>query len=223
MNRKKNFLTKVMQRLLITAAFLAVSLTSLAQTIAVAANKMNVLYIGVDNPITVSVPEGKDDNVTITITGAEGTVIKTGAGQYNIRVSTVTDNCVLNVWANGTQIGTSTFRVRNLPYASAVVGGYQSGSKIAKDVFSSLPGVGVYVRDVVFELKYTVIGYTVKLVDATGNIMEINCEGAPFSPVAKRAIQENAKSGDIITIQNIRVKSEDNREMKLPALMYHIE
>jgi len=106
---------------------------------------------------------------------------------------------------------------------AAGIGNYQSGSVIPKTIFNTLPGIGVYVRDVVFEVKYTVISYTLKLADNEGNLKQVTCQGSAFSSLAKQYINDYTKSGDVISIQNIYAKDEGGREVKLPALVYYIE
>lgn len=106
---------------------------------------------------------------------------------------------------------------------SAAVGAYPSGSPIPKSVFSSLPGVGVYVRDVVFEAKYTVVSYTLKLADDEGNLKQVLCHGSAFSSLAKQCINDYARPGDVISIENIKARDGGGREVKLPSLLYYIE
>lgn len=205
------------------AALVCSSLAAHSQaTIAVAASKMNVLYTGVDNPVSVAASDSKDDKVTVTISGTEGTVSKTAAGLYNVRVSTVTDNCFVNVYVAGTLVGTAPFRVRNLPPPAATVGGFASGSKVSGDVFKAQPGISVFVKDAPFEVKYDVVGFSVSMVDDANKVKDVYCEGATFSALAKEYIAAYVKNGDVVTIQNIRAKNGNGKEIKLPALVYAI-
>ena len=48
----------------------------------IALDKMNVLYVGVDNPVTVAASGGGDDKVGFSITGGGGTYTKAGPGKY---------------------------------------------------------------------------------------------------------------------------------------------
>ncbi|HEY6504832.1 MAG TPA: gliding motility protein GldM, partial [Chitinophagaceae bacterium] len=50
----------------------------------IALDKMNVLYIGVDNPVSVAASGGGDDKIQVSINN--GTLTKTGPGKYNARV-----------------------------------------------------------------------------------------------------------------------------------------
>src|SRR5215207_3623626 len=88
----------------------------------IALDKMNVLYIGVANPISVAASGGGDDRIQVSISGGGGRLEKTGAGKYNAHVSTNTDNCTITVMVDGKTAGVSQFRVRDIPDPVATVG-----------------------------------------------------------------------------------------------------
>jgi len=69
-------------------------------TAAIAVDRMNILTIGVDNPITVATSAGGDDKVSVSITGTGGLISKIGAGRFNVRVATPSDDCTISVFAN---------------------------------------------------------------------------------------------------------------------------
>ena len=106
---------------------------------------------------------------------------------------------------------------------SAAIGAYTSGTKIPKSVFSTLPAIGVHVKDVVLEIKYTVTSYTLKVTDEEGNIKQAHCQGSAFSALAKQYIKDYTKPGDMISIERILAKDESGREVRIPALVYYIE
>ena len=219
----QNLQPKKFPQIFIAIALLCSSLIVAGQTtIAVAPAKMNVFYTGVDNPVSVAASGSSDNNVTVTISGVEGTVTKTAAGLYNVRVNTLTDNCLINVYANGKLAGTSVFRVRNLPPPNAIVGGFVSGSTLSKDVLKTQPGVAVFIKDAPFDLKYDVIGFNVKMLDDANKPIDVYCEGAAFSAKARQCISDFVKPGDLVTIQNIRAKDVSGREIKIPGLVYNI-
>lgn len=204
-------------------ALMVLSITGRTQTnIAVAPLKMNVLYIGIDNPVSIAASGSTDDKVTVSITGGDGTVSKMDAGLYNVRVLTVTDDCQLNVYVNGKLAGTSHFRVRPLPQPSGSVGGFVSGAYIDAAIFKSQPGLGVYIQNFPFEMNYEVLGFSVVLMDDKGNLRTAECRGNLFSDVAKQYLSQYVKTGDIVTIENIRVKAPGGKELRLPSLLYNI-
>ena len=88
----------------------------MSPTATVSADKMNVFYIGVDNPVSISVPGVPNDRVRASITN--GTIIPKGNGKYIVRVSQGTKS-VVNVTAemNGKMMsmGSAEFRVKRVP------------------------------------------------------------------------------------------------------------
>src|SRR6185436_13129954 len=78
----------------------------------IALDKMNVLYIGVDNPVTVAASGAGADKIGFSITGGGGSYTNQGNGKFNVRVSSVTDECWINVSVDGKLAGKSQFRVR---------------------------------------------------------------------------------------------------------------
>jgi hypothetical protein len=210
--------------LFIVSTLLATSVIAIGQTsVAVAPNKMNMLYIGVDNPVSVAASGGTDDKVTVAISGGGGTASKISTGLYNVRVAAVTNECIVNVYVDGKLAGTSSFRVRNLPVPLGTIGSHSSGDVITTDVFSKQAGIGIYVKDFPFDVKYEVIGYTFKVDTDKGDVKSINCEGANFCSEVRQYIDQYVKPGTTVTIDNIRVKDPGGRELKVPALVYHIE
>lgn len=82
---------------------------------AIALDKMNVLYIGVDNPITAAAPGVAPEDLVLTVT--EGNASITGKnGKYNIRV-TSPGQVTIGVMKSGSSkiISQSSFRVRRIP------------------------------------------------------------------------------------------------------------
>lgn len=210
--------------ILLAGILFAGPLVAMAQsTFAIAPTKLNVLYIGVDNPVSVAASGGADDNVTVSVNGGGGTVTKTGAGLYNVQVSEVTNDCVLSVFVNDKLAGSSSFRVRSLPAPSGTVGGYLSGENVPASTFQTQSGVGVYVKDFPFDVRYEVVGYTLTVDTDKGDVKAVDCQGANFSPAAKDFINQYAKAGRTVAIDKIRVKGPGGREWKIPSLVYFIK
>ena len=204
-------------------AFVGVS--GLAQTtnIAVAPNKLNILYIGVDNPVSIAASGATDDKVSVGIDGGGGSITKQGAGNYIVRVSQITDNCLIQVNVDGKPAGTSTFRVRQIPGPSATIGGFFSGETVALNSFLNQSGVGLYLKDFPFPVKFEVVSYTLTFDDAKGNIREAYCEGSGFTETAKNSIKEYLKAGSTVTIDRILAKDESGTQKKIPSLVYYIK
>jgi gliding motility-associated protein GldM len=188
----------------------------------IALDKMNVLYIGVANPITVAASGGGDDRISVAISGGGGRLDKIGAGKYNAFVGSVTDNCTITVLVDGKPAGASQFRVRTIPDAVATVGGEPSGANIAAGAFKAQGGVAAWVKDFPFELKYTVTSFTLTADTDDGDIIEARCTGNTWSAQAQ-GLLKGLKAGKTVTIDDIRAQGPDGRNRRLPSLVYYIK
>ncbi len=188
----------------------------------IALEKMNVLYIGVDNPVSIAASGGGDDKVHVSIAGGGGSYTKVGAGKYHFRVNTVTDDCKISVTVDGKLAGVSQFRVRTIPRPVATVGGFESGDNVTAGAFRAQSGVAAWIKDFPFQLKYSVTSFTLSADNDEGDIDEALCTGNIWSPKAQQIIK-NLKAGRMVTIDNIRAVGEDGRNQKLPSLVYYIK
>src|SRR6266487_2224124 len=191
----------------------------------IALDKMNVLYIGVPNPVSISTTSGGAEEAQVTMTGGGGRAeknVSAGAGHYNVYVNSQTDECYIIVSVRGKVVGKAPFRVRSIPRATATVGGYESGDNVPAGAFKAQSGVGAYIKDFPFQLKYTVTSFTLTADNDEGDVDEAPCTGNTWSPKAQQVIK-NLKPGRLLTIDNIRCVGEDGRNQKLPSLVYYIK
>ncbi|HYO21326.1 MAG TPA: gliding motility protein GldM, partial [Flavisolibacter sp.] len=159
----------------------------------IALDKMNVLYIGVDNPVSIAASGGGDDRIQVSINGGGGSVNRIGAGKYNVRVTTPGQEAIITVTVDGKVAGASKFRVRNIPAPTGTVGAFPSGETINAGAFKAQAGVGAYIKDFPFDIQYDVISYSVSIDNDEGDIETADCQGTYWSANAKRIIDRNSK------------------------------
>ncbi len=150
---------------------------------AISLDKMNVLYIGVDNPVTIAASGGAEQ-LAVSMSGGGGS-ISGGKGKYIARVNSVTDDCQISVSVNGKLAGAMRFRVRTIPDPVGTVGGYASGDNVNAGAFRSQAGVGAYIKDFPFELQYRVTAFTLTADTEDGDIAEAPCTGNTWSAQAR--------------------------------------
>lgn len=83
--------------------------------VAIALDKMNVFYIGVDNPITLAVPNIPSDKLLVTINNG---LIKGSNGKYIVRVTTLGETTITVATIKDDRkvlLSTQTFRVKRIP------------------------------------------------------------------------------------------------------------
>jgi gliding motility-associated protein GldM len=185
---------------------------------AIALPEMNVLYIGYPNKVTVSAAGVGAEKISISASGAN--IQRTGNGEFVVNVSNQSDNFIITASAEGKTIGSAAYRVRQIPEPSASVGGLKSGSYVNLPQLAAQTGVFAGIDNFPLPLKYTVNRFTVIGLTEDGDIIKEVCQGNLFSPRAKQIIR-SAKSGDIISIEDIQVQG-PGRSMKLPGLYFNI-
>jgi len=189
----------------------------------IALDKMNVLYIGVDNPVSIAASGGGDDKVKVDISGGGGSYTKTGPGKYNFRVNQVTDNAKITVSVDGKVAGVSEFRVRTVPNAGAYIGNWESGSNVSQSALIAQPGVAAGIKNFPFELKYQVASFSITCDNDEGDLSTEKCQGNLFSAKAKEMLRRDAKPGRTLTVDEIRVTGPDGRTTTAPSLVYYIK
>ncbi len=188
---------------------------------AISLDKMNVLYIGVDNPVTIAASGGAEQIVP-SIVGGGGSITKVGSGKYVVRVNSVTDDCRINVSVNGKMAGASQFRVRTIPDPVASVGGQPAGANMNAGAFRAQGGVAAGIKDFPFDIKYSVTGFLFSTDTDEGDIAEERISGNSFGGNAQ-SVMRHVKPGKTVYIDDIRAIGPDGRTRKLPSLVYYIK
>ncbi len=164
----------------------------------VAADKMNVVYQGLPNPLTISVPGVSNSDVTVSAPG----LTKIGNGKYNLTPTTGTE-VIVKVNAKlegGTQINDQkVFRIKGLPKPIGNIAGISSGSLNKNDITSSK--VIAEFSDFPYDLNVRVTAFVVNI---TGKA-PIPVTGQYLSPEAKAAVN-SSKKGSIVTITDIQTR-----------------
>ncbi|OWY20442.1 gliding motility protein GldM [Sphingobacteriales bacterium UPWRP_1] len=190
----------------------------------VSADKMNVFYIGVENPITASITGIRDDQVSVNISGGGGTARKSsGPGQY---VVTVTTPGKANVNLSGKSKdgspvnGSKEFRVKYIPDPIPELGG-KSGGALKTGEMKAQVGMAAILKDFDFDARFTVEGFEMTLAERGQDLMTCNNSGSKFGGQCQGLI-DRAKVGSIYYFDNIKAKGPDGRSRKLPSISFKI-
>jgi gliding motility-associated protein GldM len=188
---------------------------------AVQLDKMNVLFIGVDNPVTVS-GSGSVSELKVNMSGVQGSLTPAGNGQYIARVNNETDDAVITVVTPDGKSNPKKFRVRSIPDPTPRVGGRESGDVPAGE-FKSQGGVNAIVKNFFYETQFTVTGFRITF-DGAGfeeGIDEKINSGAAWNEA--RAAIGKCRPGTYITIDDIRAVGPDKRTRKLTPLIFTLK
>ncbi len=185
--------------------------TVLSPSATIAADKMNVLYAGIANPVSVSGPVAPD-KLSVSFPGCSAS--SQGGGKFNVSVpasligKTVTATVAAKVGESTKTMGSTTFRVKRVPDPRAVLGANIRGGKRAKAEILANPVIRATMGDdFVYDLKWSVNSYRVILVVKGMEEPAIVCQGGALSEKAKAAIQK-ASANTVIYFSDIKVSSE---------------
>lgn len=168
----------------------------------ISADKMNSVYRGVDNPMTVSFAGISDNNVTANAPGSFRKGPK--QGQYIWNVTGVTGKtAVISVSGklpDGTVVPSKkTFNVREIPAPAPMIRGKVNSMRGNKNDLSNST-IGISFEDFVFDVKATVKSFEVYVPGAPAII----CQGNKFNAAALAAIA-NTRRGDKVVIGQIAI------------------
>jgi gliding motility-associated protein GldM len=172
-------------------------------------DKMNVFYIGVPNPITVTAAGYSLEDVSINIPGAR--LNKTGNGKYEVFV-TEPHPVKATISAKTDQgmktVGVMDIRVKRIPDPQAKIGGKMGGTMQA-NVFRAQAGVAAVLENFDFDTKFTITGYDFSYQPKRGDYQgPFHANNAYFPDEAKRFIPR-MNPGDRVYIDNVRAKAPD--------------
>lgn len=167
---------------------------------AVMLDKMNVFYIGVDNPITVGSPTGMEKtNVSIS----QGSVTGSGS-KRTVRVSAL-GNVNITVTADG-KPSVFGFRVKRIPDPIFKVG---SGKiRMPSVEFKNQQFCRADLENFDFDLKYNVVSATVYFSGANfPNVVTASLNGNGLGGLA--TYMQRCGPGSVISFDNIKVSGPD--------------
>ena len=165
----------------------------------VSATMMNVLYAGIDNPMSISVPGVPMNQISATMTN--GTLTRNG-DKWTARPAAIGKEAVITVTAtiNGRQsnVATTNFRVRKLPDPTPYIAftdakgntdHYKGGRPFSKSLLTASQGLEAAIDDGLLDTRFRVISFETVIFDSMGNAMPEVSNGAAFSTRQKQAFQ----------------------------------
>ncbi|MBK9338926.1 MAG: hypothetical protein IPM98_21270 [Lewinellaceae bacterium] len=167
-------------------------------------DKMNVFYIGVDNPISVSAAGVSSNDLKVNATGAGIVLTKDGTSHYNVRVSTPGE-AVITLSGGGLPPTKFTYKVKRIPDPVPQLGAQRFDSSIPNGTFKAQGGVAAVLENFDFDAKCEVAGFTVAYQKKRADVVEKTNAGARFGSDVQEMIQK-AAPGDVYYFLDIKAK-----------------
>lgn len=172
-------------------------------------DKMNVMYIGVPNPITLSASGYNIEDVKLSLPGADlqtvgkgkyiATVSKPGTLEYSISGARGT--------APGAKIGGGSIRVKTIPPPTAKVAGKSQGM-IATSTAKAQQGVFAELENFDFDTRFTVTKFRFVWIRKVGDPVVVEVNGNKFTGDCQRAIDQS-RPGDKWLFENVNAVGPD--------------
>lgn len=178
----------------------------------VSLTNMNIFYVGVENPVSISVPGIPAKDITATI--SSGTISSVGGGNYTVKLSKLEREVTITVSAkidNRVQrMGEFKYKTRKIPTPVLKVGSL-SGKKVTKDELANAGKLrATFPEDFVFKVPpLNVRQYTIAV-----GANEKNISGNTINPEAQGIIKQ-AKKGQRVMITDVEVRLPDGRSETL--------
>jgi len=188
----------------------------------VSPTKMNVFYIGVDNPVEVLASGVAAENIKPTISA--GSISPDGGGgKYTVRVKKTGDVSIsINAMIDGktTPMGTKKFRVKTVPDPVAVVN-KEKGGIISKGVLQAQAGVAAELENFDFDLRFIVQSFSVSAT-IKGYEEEYRSNSYQFTPQQKQLIGK-LQTGSKVYISDIQAMGPDKTLRSLSSIAFKLK
>lgn len=191
------------------------------RSVTISATKMNVFYIGVDNPVEVSAAGVPSAQVKVSMEG--GNISKNGDGTYNVTVSGPPGrDAKINVSAPGVNY-TKAYRIKRIPDPVPSLGPKERGGKIGNGTFKGLGGLVPTLEGFDFDAKCNIGGFLLVRIAKRQDPEFAPNQGAKISGQAA-TLQAKAVPGDKFFFQDIKCKCPgDPAERNLGQLVFDIQ
>ena len=175
----------------------------------ISADKMNVVYRGVANPMTISFAGVPDNKVNASANGLSKVA---GQGKYIMNAGPGRE-VIINVSAtldDGSKASDSkTFRIKDIPAPTGIISGQFGVVKLPKRNIE-IGTIGAVLQDFVFDLNIEVTTFKIKVPGQP----TVSVSGTKMNSQAKAAIRR-ARVGENITIFDIKARISNNKSYRL--------
>lgn len=176
----------------------------------VSATKMNVVYRGLENPISVSVPGYSATELNVT--SSFGTLSKDAQpGTYKLTIpgsdistKELTISVSVKTPDGVKKMGEQKYRLKNVPRPTLTLGGIEVSGSTSPGQVKSASYIGTPLKDFVFEgVSYKPISYQLIYSPKSGAPQFESGSGSVISP-RMRSVLQNVKTGDKIIVTGVK-------------------
>ncbi len=189
----------------------------------VSAERMNVIYRGLPNPISVSVPGIPNEKLTVSASNA--TLTSRGNGKYDIKPTgdgIVTLNVTANL-ENGEKrnMGSQILRVKRIPKPSAKFAEQTESASVDKGKITVQKGLIAYYPSFEYESKPVITSFTMSFI--SGGVSEDYTSVNNMLTPAMIARLQKIRKNERIFFENIKGKGPDGIEVPMSPMIIKVK
>jgi gliding motility-associated protein GldM len=186
--------------------------------------KMNVFYVGIPNPVSISLPSVPPNRIDPTV--RNGRISEISPGKFEVRPGDASQECVISVRAEvGGKMrayGSKEFRVKELPTPSAQVA-QKSGGDIREEILTAQSGIFAVMEDFLFDLEYEVTQFTITTTDRGGYVKSLRKEGNRFDQEVKDWFDNNLERDKVVNFEDLKAVGPDGSVKDLNPITFTIQ
>ena len=179
-------------------------------------SKMNVVYNGIENPVSIGVPGVASKDVTATITTGNGTITRAqGDGNYIIKpnkLGRMSIRVTAKIDGQVKDMGTKEYRVKRIPEPKIKLGNFKSGESASAKEIEANPTLRAVLEDFDFQIPAPKIS-TFEF-SAQGSPLPIQGSGNRLNPEMINRIK-NLRSRQKFYIDGVKVTTPDGQTHNL--------
>lgn len=193
----------------------------------VSPTKMNVFYIGPENPVSISVPGVPNNKVVASISGGGGTLTKNPKGtgaDYIVKVTQqgeATISIIADMDGKKINMGAMKFRVKRVPDPVAKIAGKREGP-MQKNALIAQSAVIAELENFDFEIYYKVTKFKMSLYPKGKDPIELESNNNLITANMKAALSK-ARSGDKVYFEYIKAVGPDGGTRSIPSVNFTIQ
>jgi gliding motility-associated protein GldM len=186
----------------------------------VSPDKMNVLYIGLPNPVSVSAPGISKENLRVSMTG--GTI--TGSGDHwtanvsSIGEATISVSGIAGTNKTPVTLGSSVFRVKRIPDPKATFAGKSGGTTSAANIRAQ-DRLFAKLDNFEFDAKFNVTRFTMLVAKPRQDVISYSATGNELTPQMK-ALIGSVSPGTTIVFKDIIAVGPDGTQRGLDGIVF---
>jgi hypothetical protein len=184
-----------------------------AQNVVVSLDFHKVLYVGLDNPISVAVEGVKSKDIIVNITGYGNHIQKVVDGKYIAKVVQQKDSnfCLINIYTQSKGkvklLSSKSYRIKFVHKGEVKFGSLSNNGFYTKEEILNQKEL-VYQNDASIQdiLNYKIVQYQFLHIPKRGFFEQVTCNGSQINETVRNMIK-HSMVGDLIVIDRIKISN----------------